>query len=479
MHLVIPLSDARGPLFRQIYEGLREAIVTGSLKAGEKLPATRALAEHLSVSRTTAVLAYEQLLAEGFIEGRGGSGTYVSAAFPVRPVSAQQSSVPIALSRFGSVVTTSVSPPPQEKPRLTPRYDFAFGRSDLDLFPFASWRRLLLRCVRNFSMRAYDYRHPSGSMALRERIAMHLERARAVRCEASQVLIVNGSQQALDLACRVLLDRGDRAVVEDPHYLGMREVLQTAGIALHPIPVDRDGLDTSRLPSSARLAIVTPSHQFPTGAILSMPRRLELLNWARRRNAIIIEDDYDGEFRYEGQPLESLQGLDREGRVIYIGTFSRTMFSSMRIGYVVVPKSLLPAFTAAKWLADKHTATLEQEALAEFIGIGMYERYLRRVRRKNTQRRAALLKAISERVPWKAEITGEGAGTHIVLWLPKGCGEAQAVARAEELGVGVYGISRYFSSSKRRPGLLLGYARMTERQIREGITLLGEALQSC
>jgi GntR family transcriptional regulator/MocR family aminotransferase len=463
-------------LFRQVYEGLRSAIVTGTVRAGEKLPATRALAEDLGVSRTTVVLAYEQLLAEGFISGRGGSGTYVSGAFPSRPAALQQVTASTKLSRFGASVTLYPSPSlPEKRPSL--RYDFSFGKSDLDLFPFAAWRRLLLRCIRKFSLHAYDYRMPSGSLALRESIATHLARARAVRCDASQVIIVNGSQQALDLACRVLLDRGDRAVIEDPQYLGMREVFRAAGVHLHPVPVDEDGLDTSKLPNAARLAVVTPSHQFPTGTILSMSRRLELLNWARRCNAMVLEDDYDGEFRYGGQPLESLQGLDREGRVIYTGTFSRTMFSSMRIGYIVVPKSLLKPFTAAKWLADKHTATLEQEALSEFINQGTYERYLRRVRRKNAQRRAALLRAIADYLPSEVRVSGDGAGTHILLWLPAPYMEQETVSRAAQLGVGVYGISPYFIESGRsRPGLLIGYARMTERQIREGIQLLATAL---
>ncbi len=275
---------------------------------------------------------------------------------------------------------------PQRRTRSL-RYDFAYGRSDLETFPFEMWRRMLLRCARKAPVSELDYGPPGGNVALREAICAHLRRSRAVICDPSQVIVVNGSQQALDLIARVLIERGDRVAIEDPSYQGTREVLLAAGARLFPVAVDRDGLNPSKLPPSARIAFVTPSHQFPTGATLPLARRLELLEWAKRRNALVVEDDYDGEFRYEGQMLESLQGLDREGRVIYIGTFSRTVFSALRIGYLIAPRALVPAFTAAKWLCDRHTATLEQQTLAEFISSGMYERYLRRVRRRNAARR--------------------------------------------------------------------------------------------
>ena len=225
------------------------------------------------------------------------------------------------------------------------------------------------------------------------------------------------------------------------------------------------------------MAFVTPSHQFPTGAILSLARRLELLEWARSTNAMIVEDDYDGEFRYEGQPLESLQGLDREGRVIYVGTFSRTIFSALRIGYLIAPRALLAAFAAAKWLSDRHTATLEQQTLAEFISCGMYERYLRRVRRRNAARRATLLDAIHTYLGNRVAVTGDGAGAHVVLWPRRKRAAEEAVIRsAAARGVGIYGIAAYFLKKPSRAGFLLGYARMSERQIHEGIRRLGEAL---
>jgi GntR family transcriptional regulator / MocR family aminotransferase len=259
------------------------------------------------------------------------------------------------------------------------------------------WRRILLRCARKAPVSELDYGPAGGNIALREAICTHLRRARAVQCDPSQVIVVNGSQQALDLIARVLIEPGDRVAVEDPRYQGTREVLRAAGARLLPVAVDRHGLNPAHLPLNACIAFATPSHQFPTGATLPLARRVELLEWAKRRSAVIIEDDYDGEFRYEGQPLESLQGLDRQGRVIYIGTFSRTVFSALRIGYLITPKALVSSFTAAKWLCDRHTPTLEQETLAEFISRGLYDRYLRRVRRRNGARRYTLLDALQKR----------------------------------------------------------------------------------
>jgi GntR family transcriptional regulator/MocR family aminotransferase len=242
------------------------------------------------------------------------------------------------------------------------------------------------------------------------------------------------------------------------------------------VPIDRNGLVPAKLPENARLAFVTPSHQFPTGAILPLARRLSLLDWARRKDAVVVEDDYDGEFHYEEQPLESLQGLDTEGRVIYIGTFSRTVFSALRIGYLIVPKSLISAFTSAKWLCDRHTATLEQETLAEFIATGMYERHLRRVRRKNSANRRALLDAIHKYLGDSVEVTGDGAGAHVALWPRKRISENGVIEKAASRGVGIYGISRYYVTRLSRRGLVLGYSRMKGDEIREGIRRLSGIL---
>lgn len=477
MQLVIPLTRDGEPLFRQVYRGMRQAILSGAISAGERLPSTRDLAEQLGISRTVVLLAYEHLLAEGFIAGRGGSGTYVSQEMARNVVRGKHGLAQLQLSRFGNAVSGSIATVDTPLPQpMTPRYNFIYGRSDLTTFPFAVWRRLLLRRARKASTRQFDYGSATGNADLRVAICNHLRRARGVVCDPGEVVVVNGSQQALDLVIRVLVDPGDAVALEDPHYDGVREALRAAGARLRPVPVDREGLDPTRLPNDAGLAFVTPSHQFPTGAILSLERRLALLEWARRRNAVIVEDDYDGEFHYEGRPLESLQGLDREGRIIYIGTFSRTVFPSMRIGYLIAPASLVSAFTAAKWLSDLHSPSLEQQTLADFLADGMYERHLRRLRKRNTARRAALLEAIAKYLGDRVEVTGEGAGAQVVLWPRKEVVEKEAVAAAAQKGIGIYGIAHCWLKQPARAGFLLGYARLSELEIREGIRLLGQIL---
>lgn len=479
MQLTIPLCRGSEPLFRQVYQGMRQAILGGALGAGDRLPSTRDLAEQLGISRTVVVLAYEHLLAEGFITGRGGSGTYVSEGLAGNVAPGTRKLARLRLSRFGNAVTgssmaTTVDTPLQRP--VAPRYNFIYARSDLETFPFAMWRRMLLRQARKGSTRQFDYGSALGNADLRVAICAHLRRSRAVVCDPSEVIVVNGSQQALDLVMRVLVDPGDPVAIEDPHYDGVREALRATGARLRPVPVDREGLDPTRIPDEVGIVFVTPSHQFPTGAILSLDRRLALLKWAQRRNAVIVEDDYDGEFHYDGRPLESLQGLDREGRIVYIGTFSRTVFPSLRIGYLIAPASLVPAFTAAKWLSDLHSASLEQQTLAEFIASGMYERHLRRLRRRTTVRRAALLEAVDKFLGNRVEVTGEGAGAQVVLWPKKHVSEDAIVAAAAKRGVGLYGIAHCFLRHPSPPGFLLGYARLTEREIREGIRLLGEVL---
>ena len=479
MQLAIPLSKANGPLFRQVYLGLRQAIFAGSFAPHGRLPSTRDLADQLRVSRTVVLLAYDQLLAEGFVEGRSGSGTYVAQGLSSKRSAISRQSTKPRLSKFGAAAEET-APWQDFQARRSPvhRYDFASGRSesDIETFPFEKWRRILLRCARKAPVMELEYGPAAGSVVLRKAICDHVRRSRAVVCEPSEVIIVNGSQQALDLIARVLLEREDRVAIENPSYQGTRAILQAAGARVLAVPVDRDGLNPAKLPDNARICFVRPSHQFPTGAILPLARRLALLEWAKQQNAMIVEDDYDGEFRYEGHPLESLQGLDADGRTIYVGTFSRTVFPALRVGYVIVPKSLTRAFTAAKWLNDQHSPTLEQQALAEFINSGAYERHLRRLRRRNASRREALLKSREEYMGNRVRVTGDGAGAHVVLWPNKRISEDAAVFQAAARGVGISGISRYFLTPPTCPGLMLGYCRMKENEIREGIRRLAEIL---
>jgi GntR family transcriptional regulator / MocR family aminotransferase len=475
MQFAIPLSRSAGPLFRQVYLGLRQAILSGTFRADCRLPSTRDLADQLGISRTVVLLAYDQLLAEGFVAGRRGSGTYVAQGLASSRAVTLKKTTKLRLSKFGSAAEHT-APSLDFQARRTPlhRYDFASGRSesDIETFPYEMWRRILLRRARKARVVELEYGPAAGSLFLREAICAHLRRSRAVVCDPSEVIVVNGSQQALDLIARVLLERGDRVAIENPSYQGTKAILVAAGARLHAVQVDREGLNPAKLPESARICFVTPSHQFPTGAILPLSRRLALLEWARRKNSMIVEDDYDGEFRYEGHPLESLQGLDSEGRIIYVGTFSRTIFPALRVGYLIVPKSIAPAFVAAKWLNDQHSATLEQQTLAEFIISGVYERHLRRLRRRNASRRGALLDAIGKHLRGRVEVTGDGSGAHIVLWPKKRIPEDVMVAEAASRGVGISGISRYFLKQPSPPGIMLGYCRMKEDEIREGIRRL-------
>jgi GntR family transcriptional regulator / MocR family aminotransferase len=477
MELAIPLSKNGEPLFRQVYLGLRQAILAGNFPVDGRLPSTRDLAGQLGISRTVVLLAYDQLLAEGFAVGRAGSGTYVFEGFDKHPPVKVKRPVALRLSRFGLAAVDALKAVDYPGRRSTSlRYDFSDGRSDVETFPFEAWRRILLRHSRMAPVRQFDYGEAVGSLDLRKAISSHLRRSRAVVCEPSEVIVVNGSQQALDLIARVLVERGDRVAIEEPHYNGIREVLRAAGAKLLPVPVDRDGLDPARLPDHAKMVFVTPSHQFPTGVTLPLSRRIELLKWASRKNAVIVEDDHDGEFSYEGRPLESLQGLDMEGRIVYVGTFSRTVFPALRIGYLIVPKSLTAAFTGAKWINDLHSATLEQQTLAEFITTGMYDRHLGRLRRRNSARRGALLQAIHRYLDTRVEVTGDGSGTHIVLWPTKCTSEEVLVAQAASRGVGISGIAHCFITRPPRPGIMLGYSRINEKEIREGIRRLSEIL---
>lgn len=470
MNLVIPLSEHGGPLFRQIYQGLRDAVLTGKLRSGERLPSSRELAEQLHVSRTVVLLAYDQLLAEGYVQGQRGSGTYVAEALNLRVMQEETHSFQFRLSRYGRRAAESSWPQSVDRRRAKPlRYDFIYGRSNIDLFPFEAWRRMMLRNARSAPVHELDYGETTGSRDLREAIAAYLQRSRGAICDASQVLVVNGSAQALDLIVRVLVEPNDSVAIEDPGYRGIREGLRAAGARLRPVPVDQDGIIPEKIPAGTRMVFITPSHQFPTGAVLPLSRRLALLDWAKRNRAVIVEDDYDGEFRYGGQALESLQGLDREGHVLYLGTFSRTVFPALRIGYLIAPRALMPALTSAKWLCDRHTSTLDQQTLADFIAGGLYERYLRRVRRSNAARREVLLDSIEEVFGESVDVTGQGAGAHVVIWPKRRIDEAEVVTHAEERGVGVYGISGHYVNKPRRPGIIMGFARLSQAEIREGV----------
>ncbi len=479
--------DGPGTLAEQVYAGLRAAILDVTLPPGSRLPSTRALAGESGVSRTTTQAAFDQLIAEGYLETRPGSGTYVAAELPdgsmsaerARSTAAQPVAPNIRFSAFGRCLADRRFEAPN--PNHAVRYNFRYGLPPVEAFPYDVWRRLLNRQIQDVSLRSLRYGEAEGSPALREAIASYLARSRGVVCSAEQVVVINGSQQGLDLTARLLVEPGDAVVVEEPQYQGARNAFVAAGARLIPIPVDADGLDPDRLPvddASVRLAYVTPSHQFPAGGVMPIARRLALLAWAERAGAVVIEDDYDSEYRYDGRPIPALQGLDRSGRVVYIGTFSKVLFPSLRIGYAVLPKSLLGPFAAAKWLADRHTPTIEQETLAAFIDEGHFERHLRRSRAANALRRAALLSSLDDAFGDRIEITGSNAGIHVVTWFQDlGAGQTdEIVAGAKAVGVGVYPVAPYYLTPPARAGLLLGYASLDERQIHVGIAKLANVV---
>lgn len=479
--------DGEGALHRQLYRALRAAILDGRLVAGARLPGTRALARELGVSRNTVLQACEQLIAEGYATGRSRSGTFVAQTtqrgdVPGASTSSNSRTSPIRLSALGRRLSEAVAPgrATWSIGRESLPYDFRYGEPSYDDLPLDTWSRLLGRRARRLSVRRLAYQPPGGAAELREALAGYLARARGVACEPEQILIVHGSQQAIDLTMRLLVDAGDGVVLEEPHYTGFSFCANAAGARLHHVGVDEMGLRTDELATieSARLACVTPSHQFPTGAVLSLPRRLALLDWAAQRDAYILEDDYDGEFRFDGKPIECLQALDREGRVLYAGTASKLLFPSLRIGWLVAPPDLAPHFLNAKALADTGTASIEQLALADFIREGHLERHARRARNRTAARRVALLDAIERELGDHARVLGASAGLHVLLQLPDlPARETRRLRNAcRERGVGVYPAAPYYARPPEHVELLLGYAALSEDAIREGVARLRAAL---
>ena len=475
--LLLNLHGSDGPLYRRVYHALKSVIRSGRLAPDARLPSTRALATDLRVSRNTVMLAYEQLLAEGYIVTRDRATTSVARALPARAAAASRPR-PAATAPVSGYARRLMQRLEGLPARQSVRYDFRYGEPSVDEFPREIWRRLLAARARRPAADALGYGSPAGYLPLRAALAEYLKRARGVLCEPEQVVIVNGSQQGFDLVARVLLDPGDVVVVEEPHYPGVTIPFEAAGARLARVPVDGDGLETPRLPARARLAYVTPCHQFPTGVIMPLGRRLALLAWAARAGARVIEDDYVSEFRYEGHPLEALQSLDRDGRVIYVGTFSKTLFPALRLGYLVLPTSLVAPFVAAKWAADRFSATLAQEALTDFITTGQFERYLRRAGSRNAARRRALIGALRQHFGDRVAIAGENTGVHLVVWLndvaPRDL--SAVIARARALGVGLYSVAPLHASPPPRAGLLFGYASLSEADIRAGIRRMAEAM---
>jgi GntR family transcriptional regulator/MocR family aminotransferase len=379
----------------------------------------------------------------------------------------------------------SVAPPGRASwspwPELLP-YDFRYGEPSFADLPMDTWSRLLGRRARRLSARRLAYQPPGGAAELREALAGYLARARGVVSSPDRIIVVHGSQQAVDLTARLLVDPGDTVLLEEPHYTGFSFCLRAAGAQLEHLAVDEQGMDTAALENfpDAKLVCVTPSHQYPMGSVLSLPRRLALIEWAARSGAYVLEDDYDGEFRFDGKPIECLQALDRGGRVIYAGTASKLLFPALRIGWIVAPPALAPYFLNAKALADTGTPSLEQSALADFIREGHLERHARRARLRTAARRDALLDAVSRELDGRVRVLGASAGLHVLMQVPDL--DAREVPRlrqaCRDLGVGVYPASPFYARPPAHAELLLGYAALPEDTIREGIRRLRTALDS-
>lgn len=478
--------DSNMPLYQALYAHMRVAILSGELTGGMKLPSTRALAEELNISRNTVLNAYRQLLAEGYLEGKEGSGTFVARVLPEQLLAAPSpasrktaqpdqgnSSGPIFSSRARAQIGIAQSPSDGKLPR-----PFTSEAPALDVFPYQLWSRLAVRQVRQLPVNLYTYQDSAGYRPLREAIAAHVAVSRQVHCTPEQVMIVPGSQGALDLTARMLINAGDPVWLEDPGYTGARGTFTGAGAQIIPIPVDGEGLvvelGIERAPE-ARLVYLTPSHQFPLGVTMSLSRRLAILDWARGANAYILEDDYDSEFRFETRPLATLQGLDDGERVIYIGTFSKVLFPALRIGYLILPPALVDSFLKVRRLVDIHSPMLEQAVLAEFMTGGHFVRHLRRMRTLYAERRAALLKAVKE-LP--LEIDSPQAGIHCVGWLPDGMDDLALANHASNFDLNLTPISSFCIEPLGRKGLLLGYGGFSVPEIRSGARRLGALLRA-
>jgi GntR family transcriptional regulator/MocR family aminotransferase len=464
------------PLFRQVYAGLSIAILERRLRPGSRLPASRDLARQLGLSRTAVVAAYEQLLAEGYTVGRTGSGTYVASDLPGKPK--------------GPIARTSATGRAQRYglPRLAGKVDvtlqgddrpFNLGRTLIDARTADQWRRLSARSLRAMPRSHLGYGDPRGTEPLRRAIAGYLAEARAVRCDAEQVIVTGGTQQAVDLVVRALLPAGSEAWIEDPAYPLTREALSAAGVQVRPVRVDAHGLDVGAgivTAPRARAAIVTPSHQFPTGVVLSMARRLELLAWARASGAWVVEDDYASEFRYGGRPLAALQGLDTDRRTLYIGTLNKALFPGLRVGYLVVPEPLLPRIVTARYLMDRQPPALQQEVLAAFIGEGHLASHIRRMRLVYREQRDHLVEALRRHCTDHLEVEPPDQGMHLVAYLRAGLSDVAVEKAALEEGVVVRALSRLYVRSKARQGLMLGFSGYPAATIAPAVKRLARAL---
>lgn len=479
--------DADTPLHRQVFDQVRDAILSGRLTPGWRLPSSRALATELLVSRNTILAAYDQLFAEGYTEGEIGSGTRVSRVLPEEVLATRSAIDRSRLTgtlknvRLSRVARDLIGNRPGR--RVSSGHNaFRPGVPEIDRFPWPLWSRLSAKFWRHPPRDLLSYGEAAGYAPLREAIADYLRSVRGLICEPDQVIITAGAQQAIDLTARVLIDPGDRVWIEDPGYAGIRGVLKAAGAELVPLPVDRDGLVVSeglKCSPKARMAVVTPSHQYPLGSVMSLSRRLELLEWARENDAWILEDDYDSEYRYGGRPLSALQGLDNSGRVIYVGTFSKVLFPGIRLGYMVVPPGLSEDFIAVRRSLDDQTPIAMQPVLTEFILSGHFAAHIRRMRTLYAERQSVLLDALEEQLSDLLSAHPDDAGMHIVADIDaeSGLRDTEIATEAAKQKITVYPLSGFFISKPNRNGLVFGYAGVEAKDIRKSVKRLSQLIR--
>ena len=477
--LVLLARDRKTPAYQWLYEALRKEILAGTLSAGTRLPSSRDLARQYGLARGTIVNAFEQLATEGYVEGTVGSGTYVSRTLPDELLEAgghQKTQTPLVtperhLSRYAKRVRPVT---------VTATARVRAFRTDLpalDLFPTALWAQVASRRLRRISAKMLLGCEPSGYRPLREAIAGYLNTSRGVRCTPDQVIVVSGVQQALDLVARIFLDRNDRACTEDPGYPGATMVFEAADAKVSPLPVDEEGvMILPRRMKNARLIYVTPAHQFPAGMTMSATRRLELIEWARTSGALIFEDDYDSEYRFSGRPIPALQGLDPYGVVLFCGSFSKVLFPSLRLGYLVVPHDLVDSFIAAMSMTNRHLPVIDQAVVSDFIAEGHFGRHVRRMRQIYGERLSVLLEQGRETLRGLLDISGVEAGMQTAAWLCDGIDSEEATAAAAERDVEVTPLSQFSRRKLQREGLQLGFAAVEPREIRRGVRELAVAL---
>ena len=466
--------DTRGDRAAAIYRALLSALRDGRLRPGDRLPPTRSLAGDLGVSRNTVATAYDRLTAEGYLEGRVGAGTFVTSA-AASPTAARGRRKPATLRPRAD---WTYSPARTSSADERPRYDFRVGIPDAELFPFDTWRRLMTAELRLRANGPGSYAEPSGHLGLREAIARYVGYSRSVHAEVDDVIVTNGTQQGLDLVGRVMLAPGDVVAVEEPGYPPARLLFASLGARVVGVPVDAEGLDIAQLPERARLVYTTPSHQFPLGIAMSLARRRALLAWASERGAAIIEDDYDSEFRFTERPLEPLHSLDQTGRVIYAGTFSKTLLPSLRIGYLVAPPSLRSALRAARQLSDSHGPMAPQAALARFMDEGLLARHIRRASKAYAVRHELLVRGLAERLGDLVEPVPSAAGLHVAARLRDGMDidTTGAVRQAGGEGIALDALPGYCAGAAQE-GLVFGYGAVVADSIGEGLARLSALLR--